>query len=292
MAWGDLIQGCLINLYWGFTRVWNEALTQDPVETDTWWFANSPVSTKDLRLVGTEGADSEFIVNFDLEPLSGRLTIAAAVDQPGGFDSISASYFYYLNVEVSIITKNYKVEFPRLTSEVDIFAQPHYQVHNAYPHKVTFKIALTEERQRNLLSEAVFRAAYFIMLDKGIGTTYGVRAYEGPLWSDEQSSINKGMSYMLPIELMCQQFGSVRAEATGLVEATWDAGGGETNVTSTGHGLVTGQWVTISGTTSYNGTWQIENIGAVTFRIKMAFVGNETGEWIRNEEIRWGFWEN
>lgn len=291
-TWTAKSSGCRIYIYWGCTRISNEALTQDPVETDTWWFANTPVSTKNLRLIGTEGADSEFIVNFDLEPLTGRLTIDAAVDQPGGYDSIAAWYFHYDDLEIDIMTKGYKVEFPRLTSEVDIFGQPHYTVHNSYPHKVSFRVVLQREQSRNLLTESMFHACYYILLDKGTGVTYGVRAYEGPLWSDEQSSLYKGASYLLPIELMVQQFGQVAEELSGIITGATNPGGGKTNIAAANHGLSEDDWVVITDTTSYNGTWKISIVDDNVFQITIVFVANETGNWVRPEQIEWGFWEN
>lgn len=291
-AWKPLSDGCRIYIYWGCSRETDEELTQDAVETDTWWFDNTPVSTKNLRLIGTSGADEEFIVNFDLEPLTGRLTIDAAVDPVGGYDSISASYNYYDDLEIDIMTTNYKVTMPSLSSELDIFGQPHYQVHNQYPNNVTFNIVLERESSRNLLTEAMFRACYFLLLDKGTGATYGVRAFEGPIESDEQGSLYKGASHTLPIKLDVQQFGLVDEEATGAITAAENPGGGYTSFVSGAHGLATGDWVVITGTTSYNGTWKVTYLDDNNFKIQTAFVANETGTWTKPEEIQWGFFSN
>jgi hypothetical protein len=180
-----------------------------------------PISTKNIRLVGTKGGDSEFIVNFDLEPISGTLTVDASLP---AYDSISASYYYYVNVTdgVDILTQNFMVEFPRPVSDVDIWGQPHYSEINNYPHKLKMNVVLTAESQRNLLTEAMFNAYYFLVIDKNFDSTFGLRAYEGPLWSDEQGSIGKGASYLLPIELMVQQFGRYDATTNEITWGWWE----------------------------------------------------------------------
>lgn len=167
-------------------------------------------------VLGT-GTASDFIVNFDLEPLTGTITIAAALP---AYDNVNSAYFYYVNTAdgIDILTQKFRTVFPRPTAKKDIWGQPHYQIHNNYPHKITLKVVLAAESQRNLLTEAMFGSAYFIAIDRNFDSTYGFRAYEGPLWSDEQGSIFKGASYLLPIELFVEQFG--RYNAT-LDEITW-----------------------------------------------------------------------
>ncbi len=56
--------------------------------------------------------------------------------------------------------------------------------------------------------------------------------------------------------------------------ATSDAGT-KTEVTSAGHGLSNGDAVIISGTTSYNDTWAIEQVATDTFVIPTAFVADD-----------------
>jgi len=57
--------------------------------------------------------------------------------------------------------------------------------------------------------------------------------------------------------------------------------GGAVLVTDTAHGLVTGNIVTIAGTTNYNGTYTIVKVGADTFYIipQNGWMGTETGTW-------------
>jgi hypothetical protein len=65
---------------------------------------------------------------------------------------------------------------------------------------------------------------------------------------------------------------------TGLITAF--AAGSNTTVTSNGHGRSNGDQVTIFGTTSYNGTFTISNVTALTFDISAPFVADDaTGTW-------------
>lgn len=221
MSYRALLKGTKIAIYFGHTRETDEALTVNPGDDHEWTFDNYPVSTKNLRLIGTFGGEQEFIINYSLEPLTGTLTIPATLP---AYTSIAASYFYYVNTAdgANILVQDYRVEFPRPTADIDIFGQPHYQIHNNYPHKVSFKVVLTNELQRNLLTEAMFFSYYFIVIDKNIGATYGLRAYEGPLWSNEQGSIKKGMGPLLPIELMVQNFGSYDEDDNEINWSFWD----------------------------------------------------------------------
>lgn len=283
--------GCRVYLYWGCSvYVSNETLTKDGVETDTHWFANTPVSTRRIRLVGWIGADWEFIVNAELEPLTGRLTCAAALPE---YDSVHAWYYYYESYEFNIITQNYKVLFPKWVSEIDIWGQPRFADHKNYPHEVPFKIVIDTETARNLLTESMFNGCYFLLIDRGIPEDYGIRAFEGPLHSDEQGSLYKGASYLVQVELQPQNFGRYEPERNGLILSTADPGGGLTQiVTSAAHGFSADDWVIITGTVSYNGTWKLVTAsGPTAFEIPTAFTFNETGAWESPEQIIWGGFE-
>lgn len=291
-TWSAAVEPCKISLYWGCSEfVSNETLTKDTIETDTHWFANYPVSTRRLRVIGYIGADWEFIVNFDLEPLTGRLTVAAALPE---YDSVHAWYYYYDQVELKVITTQYQVTFPKWVAEIDIFGQPRFADHNNYPHAVNFNIVMDTESARNLLSESMFLGCYFLVLDKNIPETYGLRAFEGPLWSDQQGSLFKGASYLLPIEVQTQQFGAYEPERSGTITDTADPGGGLTQITTAAaHGFSAGDWVVITGTTSYDGTYEIESTSdPLTFEIPFNWVADdETGAWLSPAQIEWGAWE-
>jgi hypothetical protein len=48
---------------------------------------------------------------------------------------------------------------------------------------------------------------FFLLIDKYVPATFGVRAWEGPLISNEISSFYKGRSYFIPIQLNVMQHG-------------------------------------------------------------------------------------
>ncbi|MZQ50422.1 MAG: hypothetical protein GT598_15600 [Bacteroidales bacterium] len=72
---------------------------------------------------------------------------------------------------------------------------------------------------------------------------------------------------------------SVTWQTSGEIESFSDGGDGTTIVTSHLHCLTTGNKIIITSS-NYSGTYTITWLGAHTFRINKAFVGDETGSWI------------
>lgn len=76
------------------------------------------------------------------------------------------------------------------------------------------------------------------------------------------------------------------AGSTGPISAFADAGGGQVTVTDTAHGLATGDIVSISGTTSYNGVFAIANSLTNTYEITDTFVADDaTGNWYKGDSV-------
>lgn len=76
--------------------------------------------------------------------------------------------------------------------------------------------------------------------------------------------------------------------ATGAITAFADYSGtvaGAVKVTDASHGLITGNSITIAGTTNYNGTYTITSIDSDTFYITATWVATETGTWTRNHYV-------
>ena len=69
--------------------------------------------------------------------------------------------------------------------------------------------------------------------------------------------------------------GTLSGAPTGSITAFADAGGGEVTVTSAGHSVVNGNVVTITGTTSYNGTFVASAVTTNTFDITDTWVAND-----------------
>ena len=67
---------------------------------------------------------------------------------------------------------------------------------------------------------------------------------------------------------------------TAAITAFADAGGGQVTVTSNGHSIAENDYVSITGTTNYNGLFQITNSLTNTFEITDTFAGDDaTGTW-------------
>jgi hypothetical protein len=68
--------------------------------------------------------------------------------------------------------------------------------------------------------------------------------------------------------------------STGSITKFTDQGGGTVRVSSTGHGLSSGDFVSISGTTNYNGVFEIQSVQTDDFDITTAFISDDaTGTW-------------
>ena len=68
---------------------------------------------------------------------------------------------------------------------------------------------------------------------------------------------------------------------SGTITATSTSAGSSVNVTSTAHGLTTDDRITISGTTTYDGTYSITLVDANTFTISATnSESSETGSWV------------
>ena len=68
---------------------------------------------------------------------------------------------------------------------------------------------------------------------------------------------------------------------SGTITATSTSAGASVNVTSTAHGLTTDDRITISGTTTYDGTYSITLVDANTFTISATnSTSTETGSWV------------
>lgn len=75
----------------------------------------------------------------------------------------------------------------------------------------------------------------------------------------------------------------------GSITAFADAGGGQVTVTSALHGITEGDYISISGTTNYNGLYQVTNVQTNTFEITETFNGDDaTGTWRHGTHVRIG----
>lgn len=82
-------------------------------------------------------------------------------------------------------------------------------------------------------------------------------------------------------------YGSFPAQVagTGAITAFANIGGGIVRVTSAGHGMATGTWARIYGTTNYNDVFQIANAQPNTFDITATWAGDDgAGSWTKTND--------
>lgn len=72
------------------------------------------------------------------------------------------------------------------------------------------------------------------------------------------------------------------AGSSGAISAYAGPDGGQVTVTSNGHGLSEGDIITISGSTNYNGIYEITNVGVNDFEITAAWAGDDGASTWRN----------
>lgn len=79
------------------------------------------------------------------------------------------------------------------------------------------------------------------------------------------------------------------AGETAAITVFADAGDGQVTVTSAGHGLSNGDWVTITGTTNYQGVFQVANVDTDTFEITDTWVADDgTGTYEKGSSLTAG----
>lgn len=74
--------------------------------------------------------------------------------------------------------------------------------------------------------------------------------------------------------------------STAAITAFANAGGGQITVTSVGHGLTENDYITVTGTTNYDGIYKITNVTTDTFEITDTFVATDTGTWIHGSHAK------
>ena len=108
---------------------------------------------------------------------------------------------------------------------------------------------------------------------------FTVETKEGNLELEDGSEKSWREGRKLMAEIVVTQIDS----KTGSITHFADAGGGQITVTSAAHGLSDGDYVTISGTTNYNGWFIVANAAENTYEITDTWVSDDaTGTWVRS----------
>lgn len=111
-------------------------------------------------------------------------------------------------------------------------------------------------------------------------TVAGTTSKTGEMFWDENASVTVMETINSPIGLRFASTGTESgftfdAGGTGAITAFSDGGGGTVDAADVAHGLVTGDFVVIRGTTSYNGVFQITRIDDDNFTITDTFVSDD-----------------
>jgi len=113
----------------------------------------------------------------------------------------------------------------------------------------------------------------------GISDLTGLYKYTVSSYMKDYDNIQGWDRYTYPT-----LFAKMYENDTGAITVFADAGdSSHVVVTSAAHGLSEGMTVTISGTTSYNGIFELSTITANTYEIVDTWVANDaTGDWVNN----------
>jgi hypothetical protein len=196
------LKGLTIFAFYGQISHTSEALSGSGT---TWYFANTPVSQQGLRLIGTNDSGTGFILNYEIEPISGQLTL------PESWSGVTANYNQYSGT-VQFLTEtgtwDPKTQKPR--QRQSMWGNWHTNIPNMKPSSVMFSVVRTTpgEQVLNFVADQVIRAKWFLLMDGESG-----KAYEGHLLSDRSFSVNKGYEPFIKVELLCEWFGSFDPDA-------------------------------------------------------------------------------
>lgn len=168
----------------------------------------------------------------------------------------------YINVALQDMHLGFSEKFPWAEREAVLITQPRYTEGTVAANRGSTTLTGTGTlwNTTNELGVANARAGGKVV----IGDSYEVF---------EVSSVSSDTSITLTSNY-------VGGTTTGSITAFADPGGGQVTVTSAAHGLSDSMKVTITGTTSYDGTYTITNTDTDTYEITATFVADDaTGTW-------------
>lgn len=209
------VQGRTIFAYFGNSGTVGEGLTGAGTE---WFFANTPIVSNmdDIRLLGSRSGVPFFIVNFEVEPLSGKLTVNST--DATGLTAITANYQSYLGLTQFVVsTGSFVPGFSTPTPRQDIGGMWHYTRKNTYPQNLNFNIIQNFDNIAFKLfaSDAIVKSEQFLVID-----LITRRTYEGFLTSPQMLTVQKGEDPLIPVTLFVQPFGKYDVDTD---EIDWTA---------------------------------------------------------------------
>lgn len=194
------LAGLTVFIYFGNTTTIGEDLTQSGSSSSSWFFANTPVSQRNLRLLGTTDSGTGFIMNFELEPITGLLTL------PNDVSGVTANYNSFNNRAPILLTPGtFLPKSQRPVQRQDMHGQYHANIPNFYPASLNLEVVKTVPGEEiiNPIAEQILNAYHFLLVDQS-----SEKAYEGPVLSDRHLSVGKGFEPFFPVEILVEEFGS------------------------------------------------------------------------------------
>ncbi len=209
------VEGLTLYTFYGNTRQTSALFGSGT----TWYFPSvtdtTPIVRDDMRLIGYRGvANPFFIVNFQVEPITGTLTLNTA--DSTGITHISGTYDQYNGFTQFVIgTDTWDPSIPDPSGNTDITGRTIYDVKYSILNRLDFSIMMRTENVaiNGVVSDAIEKSEQFMILDAQTD-----RAYEGFLRSKNFRSVNKGKNPFAPATLYVQQYGTMTA-VSGVIES-------------------------------------------------------------------------
>lgn len=142
----------------------------------------------------------------------------------------------------------------------------------------TLKTVLNEDTMENATFSGFNKVAgyssYFgeiALIDNSNATTINAADQWHALNGDIVTGLVNGFTYA--------------AGSTGAIASTADAGGGDVTINDVAHGLSAGDFISINGTTDYNGIFEVQTAATDSFTITDTWTSDQSGYWQKGSSL-------
>ena len=206
------LSGLGIFVFFGNTHHTLESLSGSGVN---WQFGYMPVCQRGMRLIGTNASGTGFILNYELEPISGALTL------PESWHSVTATYYNYSGAAAfQLDPGSWLPDIRTPSQQEDIWGGSHAVVPNVIPAGVKFTVIRTTANDTiiGLIAPLIIKACWFLLMDPASGL-----AYEGNVISQRMFAVDKGNEPFIPCQMTVENFGSFTIDPSGSGSIDWQA---------------------------------------------------------------------
>lgn len=191
------LRSCYLHIWFGNVAVNNELLGGSQLD---WTFANTPVSTRELRVTGNFSGNIGPIVNYTLEPMNGSLTTITP------YSDVEVDYNYYSGSGTLLLdTGSFKPKTDDPPSRRSTDGSYHYTIPNTIPKEIKFDafIEIDSRAAKAFVNLSIVNSWFYLVVDE-----VAFAAYEGPIRSDQFLSVQKGDPIFVPMKVFVQKFGT------------------------------------------------------------------------------------